>query len=32
VERDIALSVARAVAQQFPEDRNARDAIERFSP
>jgi hypothetical protein len=32
IEREIALEVARAVAQQFPRDRYAREAEERLSP
>jgi tetratricopeptide (TPR) repeat protein len=31
-EREIALAIARAVAGQFPQDHEAREAIERLSP
>jgi tetratricopeptide (TPR) repeat protein len=31
MEREVALAVARAVAQQFPQDRAAREVLERFS-
>jgi hypothetical protein len=31
-EREIALAIAGAVARQFPQDREAREALERLSP